>query len=289
MTDSALRRAVALVYRLRKMTPTPLRANLEYDSASSSVTIEIFDIVDPNWGVSVMGIHDKLKAYGKLETIRVLIHSRGGNALEGFAIYSLLRMHSARIEVDIIGLAASSASVIAMAGDVVRIATVGFLMIHDPWCACAGNPERLRKTADHLDALKPSIIRAYRRRATPSDAEISALMSNDGGAGTWLDASRAKELGFVTEVFETDVPQNAVRLDDLPNVPEGAMRFVQNAAPPPPADPGPSEEEQHLEALLAELAQLNVPDEGSLLTPSEEEALLQIVATGHTTEEANGH
>ena len=149
------------------------------------------------FGVSAKAFRDDLKHLGENEPLRVHINSDGGDIFEGNEIYNALLAHKGRVRVEIGALAASMASVIAMAGDEISIADNGMLMVHDPWSIIMGDSEEFRKAADTMDDLKAGIVKAYQRQTNLSPADISGLMSDE----TWLTAEEAKELGFVDAII----------------------------------------------------------------------------------------
>jgi HK97 family phage major capsid protein/ATP-dependent Clp endopeptidase proteolytic subunit ClpP len=157
-------------------------------------------------GIGAKQFVEDLKALGDLNKITLRINSPGGSVFEGNAIYNALVMHKATIEVYIDGLAASIASVIAMAGvksdtkpnNKIIMPANSMLMIHDPWMMAQGSAEDMRKAAEALDKIKLSIIASYRAKTGLSDEEIADIMS----AETWLTAYEALEKGFCDEVTE---------------------------------------------------------------------------------------
>lgn len=138
--------------------------------------------------------NNELKQLGNISRLNIHINSPGGEVFEGQAIYSILRRHSARKIVHIDGLAASIASVIAMAGDEVIMSENAYMMIHDPWTMIIGNAREIRKMADDLDKINGSIVNAYKNKITDRIDEdyIRMLMK----AESWLDADEAIRLGF---------------------------------------------------------------------------------------------
>jgi len=135
-----------------------------------------------------------------VKTIRVHINSPGGDVAAALLIANALRdqrvTKGRTVETIVDGLAASSASVIAMAGSPMRMADNAILMIHDPWTLAAGNSAEMRKTADVLDQIRNgSIIPTYQWHSKESADEISALMA----AETWMDADEAMAHGFADE------------------------------------------------------------------------------------------
>lgn len=134
--------------------------------------------------------------------LTVWIDSPGGDAFAGAAIYEALRSYSTsgkgRVRVNIAGLAASAAGLIAMAGDEVRMSIAGTFMLHDPWSMIAGNSAQLRATADVLDEIREGQIRAYMRKSGKSHDEIMALIR---GEGTYMNAKTAIENGFADGIL----------------------------------------------------------------------------------------
>lgn len=130
----------------------------------------------------------------KGKPINIYIDSYGGDVLAASTIYTMLREYKGHKKVKIPAIAASAASVIAMAGDEVLMSPTAFLMIHDPSTCMAGNITEMEQTLDSLKAVKEGIINAYERKAKNISREkIAELMTNE----TWLDYNQAKEYGFV--------------------------------------------------------------------------------------------
>lgn len=150
------------------------------------------------------------------DTIKLTINSSGGFVLDGLAIYHALRAHNAKVQVEIIGVAASMASAIAMVGDTVSMAEDGLFMLHDPWAGAVGNAEDLRAAAEMLDKHGESLAGIYARKSGIAEDEIREMMAKNGGEGTWLNAEEAVELGFVDEIL---APAQA----RLPKIPAAAM------------------------------------------------------------------
>jgi len=141
--------------------------------------------------ISVKAQLDKMPA-GELS---VRINSPGGSVFDGFAIYNLIKQYAGDVTVYVDGLAASAASVIAMAGDKIVMADNALMMIHDPWAMSMGSADEMRQAASLLDKIKDSIVGTYATRTGMGAEEISAMMV----AETWMNATEAKELGFATD------------------------------------------------------------------------------------------
>ncbi|GEO27033.1 hypothetical protein AAC03nite_28180 [Alicyclobacillus acidoterrestris] len=150
------------------------------------------------WGdeVTPQQFQQDLAALGNVSTIDVYINSPGGDVFAGQAIHSMLQRHPAQINVHIDGLAASIASVIAMAGDTVSMPRNAMMMIHNPWTIAMGNSDDFRKLADDLDQIRVSLIAAYQNKTSLSDDEIIELLD----AETWLTADEAVAYGFADEI-----------------------------------------------------------------------------------------
>ena len=142
--------------------------------------------------------------------IAVWINSPGGDVFAAAQIYNMLRDYKGKVTVKIDGLAASAASVIAMAGDKVTISPVGMLMIHDPMMMAVGNTRDMEQAIHVLNEVKESIINAYAAKSGLSHKKISELMANE----TWMNAKKAKELGFVDEIlFEDSATESAQKTE----------------------------------------------------------------------------
>lgn len=184
------------------------------NAAKGSAEIAIFNDIG-QWGVSTSDFHDALRGLGAVDTIDVVICSDGGDVSTGFAIYDMLSRHEARICVRVVGLAASMASVIAMAGDEVVMPSNAMLMIHNPWGSVMGESDEIRNFANALDMMEANIRGAYIARTGLSRDEVIAMMD----AETWLTAEKAVELGFADRV-DSPVESNAkFHLDRFNKVP----------------------------------------------------------------------
>lgn len=148
------------------------------------------------FGVTAKQFTNDLKAAGKAKTVTLRLNSPGGSVFDGIAIYNALKRHPARKVVHIDGLAASIASVIAMAGDEVAMPENAMLMIHDPSGVVAGTSADMRSTAEALDRIKGGLVAAYRDKTGKPDDEIERLMAEE----TWLTAAEAVALGFADRI-----------------------------------------------------------------------------------------
>lgn len=183
--------------------------------ADNPATISIYDVIgeDP-WtggGVSAKRIAAALRSVGKAD-VTVNINSPGGDLFEGLAIYNLLREHPAKVTVQVMGLAASAASVIAMAADDLAMGLGSFLMIHKSWGMVLGNEDDFREAADVFGTLDRSMVDIYAARTGQDPKEIARMMR----AETWLTAADAVEKRFADRTFnlpETVAEARAEALD----------------------------------------------------------------------------
>lgn len=167
--------------------------------ADGAVELTLYGDIGPEaygFEINAVGIERALRGLGEASEIRVRLNSPGGIVTEGHAIYNLLHQAKARVVVDVDGLAASAASVVAMAGDEIRIAENAFMMIHDPWSIAMGSADDLRSEAAVLDKMAGAIAQTYAARTGQSVEQMTALMA----AETWMTADEAVEQGFATSV-----------------------------------------------------------------------------------------
>jgi len=147
-------------------------------------------------GVTADSVKAQLDQAGSYNSISLRINSPGGDAFEGVAINSLLKAQNKPIAVFVDGIAASAASIIAMAGDEITMAPGAMMMIHDAWSMCIGNDEDMRKMADTLERVSASIAQVYVDRTGKPIDEVSSLMD----AETWMSAEECVANGFATAV-----------------------------------------------------------------------------------------
>lgn len=152
----------------------------------------LFDEISPK------SFKEDLDALGAIQELRVFINSEGGDVFAAQAIHSILSRHEARISVFIDGLAASSASIVAMAGDTITMPRNAIMMVHNPWTFGIGDSAEFRKLAETLDQVRESIIAAYEdKTGLPHDRLIDLLE-----AETWMTAQEAVDLGFADEISQ---------------------------------------------------------------------------------------
>ena len=157
------------------------------------------------WGsgdeVTPKKFRDELKALGDISELDVHICSSGGSVHAGTAIYSMLKQHKATKNVYIEGVAASIASVVAMAGDNIYISKLGMMMVHQPALALMGlyNARDMHQFVAELDKIQTPIVDAYKDKSGLSDSEVIRLLDGDDGNGTWLTASEVIAKGLADD------------------------------------------------------------------------------------------
>jgi ATP-dependent protease ClpP protease subunit len=162
----------------------------------------LYGVIDPeSW------FEDSVRAIDVLDSIATLpvgspvvarINSPGGSLEEGIAIYNLLRASQRRIEIVIDAMAASAASIVAMAGDSIKMMQGSTMMLHDPWAMVVGNADDLRSSAEIIDMQRDQMIDIYSKRSGLSRDEIGQMMK----AETYLTAQQAKAKGFADLIDE---------------------------------------------------------------------------------------
>jgi ATP-dependent Clp protease protease subunit len=167
----------------------------DFRAQAKGAEIIIYDEIGA-FGIPAKAFLDELKALGPVPELTLRINSPGGSVFDGVAIYNALKRHEARVTVWIDGIAASIASVIAMAGDEVVMPENAMLMLHDPSALVIGTAADMRAMAEALDKMKAGMVAAYRDKSGRDDAEIEALMA----AETWLSADEAVSLGVADRV-----------------------------------------------------------------------------------------
>ena len=192
--------------------------------------IDIFgDIVSEKWfdeETSATSFRDALKELGDVSTINLSINSGGGSVFDGIAIYNMLKSHKATVNVYVEGLAASIASVIAMAGDTITMRSGSMMMLHMPWTLSQGNAEEMRRTADTLGKTGDSIVDIYSERTGISPDNIRNIMNDE----TWLSAEEAVEQGWATKLDKKEAVMNSVPKEILgrfSNVPKNVLARVE--------------------------------------------------------------
>jgi ATP-dependent Clp protease protease subunit len=182
---------------------------------ASATVIEIYDIIGEDYwsggGITSQWIADKIRGRGDLV---ININSPGGDFFEGLAIYNLLKGHAGKKTVNIVGMAASSASLIAAAGDEVLIGAAAYVMIHNTWGLVVGDKNDMADAAAAFEKFDQGARVIYAAQSDKPDAEIAQLMDDE----TWFLGQEAIDEGFATGLLAADA-------------------VLQESAEPEPQDP----------------------------------------------------
>ena len=183
---------------LERWTP-----NLQASAVDPATSITIYDQIGADWwtgeGTTAKRISGALRAIGDKHAT-VYINSPGGDVFEGLAIYNLLREHQAGVTVKVVGVAASAAAIIAMAGSRIEVARAGFLMIHNSWTVAIGNQHDMRETADWLAPFDKAQVDIFAARTGESPEKIAKMLD----AETWIGGQEAVDTGFADALLPAD-------------------------------------------------------------------------------------
>ena len=165
--------------------------------------ITMFEVIGEDWwtggGITAKRVAAQLRAIGD-RPVEVQINSPGGDMFEGLAIYNVLREHPQAVTIKVMGMAASAASIIAMAGDTVEIGAASFLMIHKCWVTAQGNEDDMREVADFLAPFDQAMADVYAQRSGKTSAECAAWMK----AETYMSGTTAIDRGFADALLAAD-------------------------------------------------------------------------------------
>lgn len=170
--------------------------------------INIYEPIGEDWfgdGFSTNKLNGILRNIGPRD-ITVNINSPGGNVFDGLAMYDQLREHPAKVTVRVRGIAASAASVIAMAGDEIQIATGSMMMVHKAWGVIIGNADDYQEAVTVFGQIDRSLASVYASRTGMTDDKIMAMLAgpNRRSDGTWLTAAEAVEMKFADAEFKDE-------------------------------------------------------------------------------------
>ena len=166
---------------------------------STAETITVYGVIGEDWygeGVTLKRIDAALRAIGERD-VTVYINSPGGDMFEGIAIYNRLLEHSHKVTTKVLGMAASAASIIYLAGAERQVASSAFLMIHNCWTFLAGNRHYLRDVADDMEEFDAAMADLYAESSGQTPESMAELMDDE----TFIRGKRAVELGLATSVL----------------------------------------------------------------------------------------
>ena len=188
------------------------------------------------------------KALAGVKNVTVHINSPGGDVMAGAEIYSALREHSMNgegsVHVIITALAASAASIIAMAGDRISMHPTAYMMIHNPWTIAMGDARELRKAAKTLDVISEGLVNTYQQRTGKDREQLEKMLD----AETWMSAATCVEEGFADEIYGagSGAAASAIRPVAMSMKAHGVQEII--ARIPEPAVPDPKLEDLAKEA-----------------------------------------
>jgi ATP-dependent protease ClpP protease subunit len=201
---------------LRKdKTPTAFRA----EASGKSLSLQIYDVIGADMfgqGITASMVKASMDDQDDYDDIQVNLNSPGGDAFEGVAIYNVLKNSGKPVCVIVDGIAASAASIVAMAGDTITMGEGSMIMIHEAMALCAGFADDMRQMADTLDTVSASIADIYVSRTKNSKTSVLEMMK----AETWMGAKDAVNNGFATAVAGKAKVSNSFDLSAFKNVPE---------------------------------------------------------------------
>lgn len=177
-----------------------------FKNEADAVNIQIYDEIssDDFWGdvVTAKAINDEIEK-ANCKPLEIHINSYGGEVFEGFAIYNSLKRYTGKKTVVVDGIAASIASVIAMAGDEIYMNKASMLMIHNASGVAYGNAEEMKKVAKALEQINEVIRDVYKNRSNLDDEQLKEFMDNE----TYFTPQEAVQYGFADGIVEEDVPE----------------------------------------------------------------------------------
>lgn len=196
------------------------------DNDNETGEIMIYDMIgkDP-WtgeGMDATDFDSEMKALGSVKNINLRINSPGGSVMDGVAIYNMIKSHSAKVTASVDGIAASAASLIAMAADKIVMPENSFMLVHKPRGMAFGTDDDMMAMAGDLERMGSTFANAYAERSGQKPADVTALMGED----RLMTASEAKQLGYCDEISS---PVKMVAAFDMKRLPEKA-RVAMSAA-----------------------------------------------------------
>jgi ATP-dependent Clp endopeptidase proteolytic subunit ClpP len=171
----------------------------EFKCQDRQAEVWIYDVIGKDFwgeGISAKAFAEDLEALGEVDRLTVRINSPGGSVFDGNTIFNTLRRFGAEIVVSVDGVAASAASLVAMAGDRITMAENAMMMIHQPYAYADGTAEEHRKLADVLDKTSENLITAYANQAATSREKVKDWLD----AETWFTAAEAVDVGLADEI-----------------------------------------------------------------------------------------
>jgi ATP-dependent Clp protease protease subunit len=183
-------------------------------------------------GITSKSFQKELTALGKVTSIDLRINSPGGDVFDGFAIYNMLQQHPATVDVYVDGVAASIASIIAMAGDKIKMAKNSLMMIHNPQGVAIGDANEMDRVKALLQQVKGNLTNTYVDRTKNKADQVNAWMDDE----TWFTAEAAVEHGFADTVISAQAVNACFDLSPFRNIPQALKQRLQNGVATPELD-----------------------------------------------------
>ncbi len=205
--------------------------NIPIECKGDTADVLIYDQIGRSFfedGVTAKAFAEQLREHKNVKNINVRINSPGGNVFDATAIYNTLRNHGAKITTHVEGAALSAASLVAMAGDEIKMAEGSWMMVHDPSGRASGRASDMRKQADMLDRVKASLVATYATRTKQPTDEISRMMTDE----TWLSAEDAKAKGFADTISGATQVVAAFDPNQFSNIPQELRVSLQKEQTP---------------------------------------------------------
>jgi ATP-dependent Clp endopeptidase proteolytic subunit ClpP len=181
------------------------KISAKVEGASNIAYLEIFDVITPYGGNDLISQIKSMKA----DEIRLFINSPGGDVFTGFNIYNTLKSIPAKVTTYVTGLAASAASIIALAGNEIIIYENSFIMCHQAWGFAIGNADEMLSTVGILEKLDNAIVDIYANKTGKDKGEILTMMK----AETWFNSAEALTYGLVNTVLKDEAAKGAMAFD----------------------------------------------------------------------------
>jgi len=264
--------------------------------ANGDLQMTIAGVIGDGWAApdsctTTDAMRAALKSAPKAQNINVDIESMGGDYFQGLAMYQMLQEHPATVNVSIGACAASSASLIAMAGDTISMHETSTMLVHNPWSICLGDANEMRKCAADLDLLTGTAVSAYAARTGMEPDAVASLMNED----RLMTADECKKAGFCTDVRPAKTKTSALSDTEVKAAvskirPDAHSRLAATraaasdpqpapAAPPPiEPPPAPPRVPEQPKAPVAESPQLPLPTPKAMPVRAQKDTAMNLAA-----------
>lgn len=224
---------------------------------AGDLVLEMYDVIGEDFfgqGITINSVSDALKSAGAFDSITVRLNSPGGDLFQGVGIYNLLKSQKKPVKTVVDGLAASAASLIAMAGDKREMGEGAMMMIHNAMALCGGNASDMRDMATVLDTVSASAAEVYVAATGMDKKQVQKMMD----AETWLGAQECIDCGMATDKNDNDGDEisNAFDLSIFKNTPEALKVKAEAPAEKPAVEPEPEYVEDPLVGLMRKRLEL---------------------------------